>query len=97
MLELRLLVNTLQSARGRSDASRNQPLHGHRVHVEGLEEIEAENTRLKRLYANLALDNRALEGFHRPNALTPSEERDAVTYRRTADRLTNARACGLSG
>src|SRR5687767_5018711 len=34
---------------------------------------------------------------HRPKTLTPSEKRDAVTYLRTAHRLTIARACAGVG
>jgi len=37
------------------------------------------------------------EGFDRPKAITPSEKRDAVSYLRTAHRLSIARACAGVG
>lgn len=43
-----------------------------------LKELEQENAKLKRMYAELALENAAIKDRARPKVVTPSAKREAV-------------------
>ena len=53
-------------------------------HLAQLRELQDENARLKRMYADLALMHNGFEGRRRPKALTP-ERRDMVVQSLMAD------------
>src|SRR5437867_16216 len=65
--------------------------------VRGLSQLEDENGRLKRLVANLTLDNQALKGLPRKKLLTPAAQRNAARAARTEYGLRERRSCALVG
>lgn len=62
-----------------------------------LKELEHENSRLKRLYADLSLENAALKDVHRKKSLRPAERWEAVTHVVTQGGLPVQRACAAMG
>jgi putative transposase len=58
-----------------------------------LRELEAENARLKKMYADLALEKRGDQGGTESKAVTPSERREAARIMVREHRLSIARAC----
>lgn len=67
------------------------------LHLKRLRELEQENSRLKRLYAELSIENAALKGSHPKKALTAVERREAVTHLVTQGGLAVQRACRAIG
>jgi len=61
-----------------------------------LKDLEEENSRLKRMVADLSLDNQALKDLVK-KMVSPEERRAAVEYLRTEYRLPQRRACALVG
>ena len=59
-----------------------------------LRELEAENAKPKRMYADLALENTAIKGRSQPKTLTPSAKREAIRIMTAEHRLPIIRACG---
>ncbi|WKB50821.1 IS3 family transposase [Eleftheria terrae] len=62
-----------------------------------MRELEAENSRLKRMYADLALENAAIKDVLFKKVLTPSAKRQVVQVMVTEHRLSIARACTVAG
>jgi putative transposase len=62
-----------------------------------LRRLEHENTRLKRLVADLTLDNQGVEGVGRKKGLTPVAQRIRVRAMQASFGFTERRACGLVG
>jgi putative transposase len=59
-----------------------------------VKELEAENSQLKRMYANLALENEAIKGGFK-KAVAPSERRDMASRLAQDQRLSVRRSCQL--
>ncbi|MGE0478761.1 MAG: IS3 family transposase [Nitrospirales bacterium] len=62
-----------------------------------LKEMEGELGKLKRMYADLALENRALKDLLGKKALTPSDKRAAVTTMQQTHGLSVVRSCQAVG
>ena len=58
-----------------------------------LRELEAENAKLKRMYADLALENTAIKDVLKPKTLTPSAKREAIRIMTEEHGLPIIRAC----
>ena len=63
--------------------------------VKRLRELEAENAKLKRMYADLALENAAIKDVLEPKAVTPSAKRQVA--RGAGAGASPAGAASLSG
>ena len=61
-----------------------------------MKELEAENARFKRMYADLALENRAMKDLIE-KALTPPEKREAAAYLVKQHGLSIGRGCRCVG
>lgn len=85
-------------------ASRTPPNYKWKSEYGGLEasepkrvkELEAENAKLKRLYADMALEHAAMKDLV-AKTLTPDGRREAARYLVTAHRIPVTRACGCAG
>ncbi|KAB7619409.1 IS3 family transposase [Alkalilimnicola sp. S0819] len=62
-----------------------------------IKELEAENQRLKQMFADLSLENRAMKDLIDPKALGPSEKREAVHFLVEEHRLPITRSCRCVG
>src|SRR5215831_5110711 len=58
-----------------------------------LKELEAENAKLKRMYAELALENAAIKDAPEPKAVTPSAKREVLAVLVQEHQLPVRRAC----
>ena len=65
--------------------------------IKRLKELEHENGRLKRMYADLSLENAALKDVLAKKALRPAERREVVTHLVTQGGLPVQRACQAVG
>jgi len=65
--------------------------------IKRLKEQEHENSKLKRLYADIALENAALKDVIAKKTLTPAERREVVTHLVTQGGLPIQRACQAVG
>ena len=62
-----------------------------------IKELEAENAKLKRMFADLALENTALKDLIEKKALRPPERRMAVDYLIDVHGLSIRQACANAG
>src|SRR4051812_4711641 len=82
-----------------------QTLHRWRVQYGGLKaedakrlkELERENARLKRIVADQLLENQALKGDREGKLVSPSRRREAVTMLVERLRVSERRACQITG
>ena len=58
-----------------------------------MKELEAENSKLKRMYADMALENRAMKDLIEKKILRPADKREDVTYLIAEHRLSVRRSC----
>ncbi len=61
-----------------------------------LKDLEQENSKLKRLVANLSLDNPCVEGLRLGKLLSPERRRIAADYAQGKHGMTERRACRLA-
>jgi len=62
-----------------------------------MKDIEAEIAKLKRMYADLALEHRALDGPDRKKARRPPEQRAVIKYIREPHGLSVVCSCKCVG
>ena len=62
-----------------------------------IKEMESELSRIKRMYADMALENQALKDLIEKKALRPSDKREAVTYLIAEHRMSVQRSCRCIG
>ena len=60
-------------------------------------ELEAENSKLKSMYAEMAMENHALQDLIEKKALGPLQRREAVKFLRTHHWLSIRKACANIG
>ena len=61
-----------------------------------VKELEAENAKVKRMYADLALENHGDQGGAEPKTVTPSERREAVRIMVEEQALSITRSCAVA-
>ncbi len=65
--------------------------------LESIKELEAEHSKLKRMYADLAMENDALKELIGKKLLRPAEKREAVEWLKESLKLPVTRACKAVG
>ncbi|MDH3494130.1 MAG: IS3 family transposase [Acidobacteriota bacterium] len=61
--------------------------------IRRLKELEAENSKLKRMYADLSLECHALKDLIEKKPLSPGEKRESVEYLKQEHRMSERRSC----
>ncbi len=89
----RTCCGSTASARPRSSSGGASTAGASVSDVKRLRELEAENAKLKRMYADLALENAAIKDVLQPKAVTPSAKRQIAEVLVREHQLPVQRAC----